>query len=167
MQSIWSDRFADGTLWKVADEWEAASWKAWEDEWRSGHSGSASSYVEEVPVLHLPICNSKGGETCSGSGSIRPSLRDVQEVLGSDFLSRPLLLRGLWTAEQLSNPDRHLSLSGMTTHSNLANLPVPYYADATKSGYVALAPSGLAPLGEIVRNITLGGKQKIGSQVIA
>ena len=173
IKSIFASTFADGELWGVADNWEASAWTEWERITSRSRSSvelsqlSQSSSVLEMPVLDLRTCNARSDDAINTCSSSRPSLSEVKRAFGDDFLSRPLLLRGIWTEEQLADPNRRLSLDGMQQHADLATLAVPYYADATKSGYSALKPSGVAPLRDIVSNITNHqGKQKIGSQVL-
>jgi len=163
VKSMSTATFADGALWAVADVWEADAFHKWEEiQDGAGHDDE----LMEIPVLDLRSCTTTTGDEGEGAPTCYPpSLSDVKGLLGNDFLSKPLLLRGLWTEEQLADPNRQLSLEGFASH--LANLSVPFYSDATKSGYSALKPSGMAPLGEIVHNITVRqGKQKIGTQVI-
>ena len=119
----------------------------------------------ETPVLGLRSCttttgNEGGGAPTSCSGSSYPSLsmwRDCSEITSSQ----------LWIEEQLTDPKWQLSLDWFARHAHLANISVPFYSDTTKSGYLALKSSRMAPLGEIVRNITVScGKQNIGTQVV-
>lgn len=139
-------------LWEMADRWEAGAWSHWES--RRGAASSTTregAGADEEGCQPVPLVEVNG--TCL-------------PALGSDFLARPLLLRGLWSAEDLARPDRRLSLEGLASHPDLVALPVPYYADASEFGYSALSPGGVAPLGEVVRNVTVrGGRQKLGTQV--
>ena len=166
VKSISTSTFADGVLWAAADAWEASAWGEWE---RIGRPREQPQ-IMEVPTVDLRSCgNEEACATGNGSGArSKLSLSDVKALVGDDFVSKPLLLRGLWSEKELADPKRRLSIRGMQSHdAELANLSVPFYADASKSGYAALKPSGVAKLSEIVYNITeLRGKQKIGSQLL-
>ena len=172
---------------EAADRWEAEAWEAWEGSLSSTTRESASnsrggSEREDaeatgcplsVPALDLAACRLNGrplpvrAPPRGANGACLPAAADLAAALGTDFLSRPLLLRGLWTAEDLARPDRRLSLLGLSSHPDLAGLAVPYYTDASEFGYSALSPGGVAPLGDVVRNVTAdrGGRQKLGTQV--
>ena len=167
VKSLSTSTFADGALWATADAWEASAWVEWE---RIGRPREQPR-IMEVPTVDLRSCdNEEACATGNGSGDRRNklSLYDVKALVGDDFVSKPLLLRGLWSEKELADPERRLSIRGMQNHdAELAHLSVPFYADASKSGYAALKPSGVAKLSEIVYNITeLRGKQKIGSQLL-
>ena len=168
VKSVATSTFAGGALWAAADEWEASAWEGWER--LLGTSSTEQPDIDvrvlDVPTIDLRSCNEGA---CSGPNSSRSKLTvsEVKALAGDDFLSKPLLLRGLWNEKELADPKRRLSIRGMQHHAELANLSVPFYAAATKSGYAALKPNGHAPLSEIVHNITeLKGSQKIGSQLV-
>ena len=166
VKSLSTSTFADGALWAAADEWEASAWEGWERLRVVETSNTEQPDILDVPTIDLRSCNEGA---CSSPNSSRSKLTasEVKALAGDDFLSKPLLLRGLWSDKELADPRRRLSIRGMQNHAELANLSVPFYADATKSGYAALKPNGLAPLSEIVYNITeLKGSQKIGSQLL-
>lgn len=166
VKSVSTSTFADGALWAAADEWEASAWKEWERRIRTSTTEQPDILVLDVPTIDLRSCD----ETArNGPNSSRSKLTasEVKALVGDDFLSKPLLLRGLWSDKELADPKRRLSIRGMQHHAELANLSVPFYGDATKSGYAALKPNGHAPLSEIIHNITeLKGSQKIGSQLL-
>lgn len=167
-KSLSTSTFAGGALWAAADEWEASAWEGWERLLGTSSTEQPEIHVRvlDVPTIDLRSCNEGA---CSGPNSSRSKLTvsEVKALAGDDFLSKPLLLRGLWNEKELADPKRRLSIRGMQHHAELANLSVPFYADATKSGYAALKPNGHAPLSEIVHNITeLKGSQKIGSQLL-
>ncbi len=77
-------------------------------------------------------------------------------------LSRPLLMKGLFDELELGRPDRKLSLDGLS-RPPLAELKIDYFTDARRANTV---PDAVAPLADIVKNITSGGPQKFGTQWI-
>jgi hypothetical protein len=78
-----------------------------------------------------------------------------------NWRKRPLLLRRLWNADELSDPARQLSLNGLLKQ----NLTIPYFTDARLPN--ALAPDAVGALSDIVANISLYGmSHKIGSQLL-
>ena len=167
VKSLSTSTFGDGALWAAADAWEKSAWEEWE-RILVGTSSTEQPNIMEVPTIDLRSCDEGAcnSDTTTSIGS-KLTISEVKAFAGNDFLSRPLLLRGVWSEKELADPKRRLSIRGMQHHAELANLSVPFYADATKSGYAALKPNGLAPLSEIVHNITTSqGRQKIGSQLL-
>jgi Cupin superfamily protein len=85
----------------------------------------------------------------------------LERTYGNDWRRRPLLLRGLWTKEELSDPNRRLSLDGLLREP----MTIPYFTDATRPS--ALTPDAAAPISSIVANISQHGMpHKIGSQLL-
>lgn len=84
----------------------------------------------------------------------------LEATYGKDWQTRPLLLKGLWNATALENPQRRLSLQGLLRE----DLRVPFFQDARIDG--ALTPDNEAPIGQIVDAIHRGLPYKIGSQFL-
>ena len=116
---------------------EQDAWRAWESE--------AASTVGAGPREPLPI----------------PELRPSDSAADVD-LSRPLLARGLLSPGEMGRSDRKLSLEGLL-RPPLSEIVIDYFRDARR---VNTVPDGTAPLGAIVRNITRGGFEKLGTQMI-
>jgi hypothetical protein len=150
------------TLWAIAQWMPAESsmrhslqlmaWTHWEEE-ASSSSFSMRALKEDIPTVnvqeHLP-------------DDLLPHL---ERTFGKDWRRRPLLLQNLWTPSQLNDDDvnnarRRLSLHGLLQE----NLVIPYFTNATKDD--ALTPDGRAPVRDIVANISRGGPQKIGTQLL-
>lgn len=73
----------------------------------------------------------------------------LEETYGIDWRKRPLLLRNLWSATELLNPHRRLSLAGLLREDNFT---IPYFTDARRRN--ALAPDAEATVAAIVTNMT-------------
>jgi hypothetical protein len=84
----------------------------------------------------------------------------LEKTYGVHWRTRPLLLKGLWKKEELLDPDRRLSLSGLLNQS----LEIPYFSDARIKN--SLSPDSKGSVGAIVANISNGGAHKIGTQFI-
>lgn len=88
------------------------------------------------------------------------ALEFLSTKYGPDWQERPLLLKGLWTKEELTLSSRRLSTQGLLD----MNLTIPFFTDARVHG--ALQPDAEAPVREIFSNISAGVPYKIGSQFI-
>jgi hypothetical protein len=95
------------------------------------------------------------------------------ELLGDGWIQYPLLIRKLWTEEQLDSPNRQLSIHGLQSNLHLANMIIPYYSDSsrkigsTTAGYNYLSPDASSTIGDIIYNITtMDSKAKIATQLI-
>lgn len=87
----------------------------------------------------------------------------LEEKYGKDWRRRPLLLKGIWTEEELrENSDgssRMLSLENLLQ----LDLQIPYFKDARVK---TITPDAHGKVGDILKNITMGKPHKIGSQLI-
>jgi hypothetical protein len=84
----------------------------------------------------------------------------LESTYGRDWRARPLLLKGLWTLDELRDRNRRLTLDGLLKE----NLTVPYFSDARVRH--ALTPDRAAPIQDIVHNISRNGMpHKIGTQL--
>ena len=151
-------------LWRLADVWEQSAWAEWEA--GSDRAARQPMDVPEIDVRELITSCGCGGTDYKNDCPFWSSC--VAGILGNqDWLSRPLLLRSLWDESALRDRNRVLSLHGLLSDPEISGLVVPYYADASESGYGALKPSSVAELGKIIRNVTeSGGKQKVGTQAV-
>jgi Cupin-like domain len=85
----------------------------------------------------------------------------IEEKYGHNWRSKPLLLRGLWTSEQLSSTSRRLSVKGLLNE----DLVIPYFKNASRSA--ELIPDASAPISDVVFNISeLSMPHKIGTQLL-
>ena len=88
-------------------------------------------------------------------------LQHLDETYGKDWRRQPLLLRGMWTTGELHHEHRELSEKGLRNQP----LVIPYFRDSRQEG--ALSPDAVAPIQDIVANITNNGApHKIGSQLL-
>ena len=129
--------------WSVCQSITQAAWAFWEDQ----------SPLQKVGDEPIPTVD------------VQEHLHDLklhlEVTFGSDWKKRPLLLKGLWSAEALRDSKRRLSTEGLL----LEELEVPYFADARRNG--ALSPDSRAPICRIVANITqAGAPHKIGTQLL-
>lgn len=84
----------------------------------------------------------------------------LETTHGKDWRTRPLLLKGLWSPDDLQrSAGRRLSLNGLLQE----NLTIPYFTDARLKG--ALSPDNHAPINEVIANISRGEAHKIGTQL--
>ncbi len=90
-------------------------------------------------------------------------LQNLEQKFGKDWRRRPVLFKGLWTADELVlNTDgtpRKLSMENLLQ----MDLTIPYFYNATIK---TITPDGLGSVSNILRNITLGRPHKIGTQLI-
>ncbi|KAL7581052.1 hypothetical protein ACA910_005855 [Epithemia clementina (nom. ined.)] len=84
----------------------------------------------------------------------------LEETYGMDWQKRPLLLRNLWSAADLANTSRRLSVTGLLNE----HMTIPYFSDARL--YNALSPDATGPVSLVVANITRGLPHKIGTQFV-
>jgi hypothetical protein len=87
-------------------------------------------------------------------------LPHLEKTFGKNWRRRPLLLQNLWTKSQLNDKNRRISLNGLLEE----NLVIPYFTNATRDD--ALTPDGKARVCDVVANISRGGPQKIGTQLL-
>jgi hypothetical protein len=87
--------------------------------------------------------------------------KHLERTYGKDWRQRPLLLRHLWTSDELGDPSRKLSLKGLLQ----LNMSIPYFSDARLPN--ALAPDAVGAVSSIVANISEKGMpHKIASQFV-
>lgn len=87
-------------------------------------------------------------------------LSHLEKHYGTGWRKKPLILRNLWTEENLADSSRTLSKNGLLQ----LELEIPYFTDARRKD--ALTPDSKASVSKIVQNITQGAPHKIGSQWI-
>lgn len=126
--------------WPLRINLQSSAWRRWDD------SNTWSGVEEATPVVIVP--------------DHKANLSAYLEVTyGTDWRTRPLVFRGLSTAQELHMPGRRLSMKGLLKET----LEVPYFTDARQKN--ALTPDAEAPIGEIVANISKGLPHKIGTQL--
>lgn len=143
-------------------EWSIAQWVPWpfsstlgrvlqENAWSKDDGEYNETIILECTVLDL----SENTET------IETLVELLKAKYGADWRDRPLLLKRLWSRQELENKNRRLSLSGLLQE----NLSIPYFVNA--SAPYALSPDATAPVKSIVKNMTLGHHpHKIGTQLL-
>jgi Cupin-like domain len=124
----------------------SAAWSDWEQRWDE-RDGQAA--LLEMPTIDVSL--------------YPPSeLLHILEVqYGADWQRRPLLLKNLWTREELDSPKRRLSTQGLLKADLLE---IPYFTNATHND--ALSPDAVAPLSAVFYNITQGHPHKIATQFV-
>ena len=158
-------------LWSLAQSmlWPCHTWMQVATKimkWNEAESSVCQSITQaawEFWESQRPL--QKVGEEPIPTVDVQEHLQDLllhlEVTFGSDWRKRPLLLKGLWSAEALHNSKRRLSTEGLL----LEELEVPYFTDARRKG--ALSPDGRAPISRIVANITkAGAPHKIGTQLL-
>jgi hypothetical protein len=185
LSSIWVVTFWSIAQWipsRIYDchEMNEIAWKFWEDQNHRRHLSDSNdqfskpeniqTYIEEIPVIYIQDHD---------ANDLLPYL---EKVYGKDWMKRPLLLKGLWSNDDLlgtsnrsptinknhgasdsfiQQSQRRLSLDGLLQE----NLTVPYFTDARTIG--ALSPDGIAPIRDIVFNISKhGAPHKIATQLL-
>jgi Cupin-like domain len=157
--------------WMIVAYWSLAQWipriiyndttrmtqKAWHY-WENEHvrSRSNTSFLEDIPVVHVQ------------DHAIEDLLPYIVSKYGKDWKKRPLLLKGLWKADELTTVSkngfvkhRRLSLQGLLQE----NLTIPYFTDARNVG--AITPDGIGTIQDIVTNITYrNAPHKIATQLL-
>ncbi len=117
----------------------------------------------EIPTLRVQdFLGASSSSTTTASALAARSF--LEETYGNDWMERPILLKGLWTIEELidSSSSRKLTPEGLLQTKDLI---LPYFSDATVVG--ALEPDATAPVSEIVKAMLYENKpHKIGSQFI-
>ena len=143
----------------AALQWSTAQWMPWpftsignslqQTTWDAWKEIEGDGLILDCPVLDL-------------SGTKSSTIRKrVEEKYGKDWRDRPLLLKGLWSASDLSSTDRRLSLTGLLKE----DIIIPYFTNASVSG--ALSPDSRAPVSKVVANMTSRGlPHKIGTQLV-
>ena len=104
------------------------TWQFWEM-----HSPAQESRNEPIPTIDV-------------QEHLQDLLPYLEATFGSDWRKRPLLLKKLWSAEELRSGKRRLTTQGLL----LEELEVPYFTDARRKA--ALSPDSRAPIHQIVAN---------------
>jgi hypothetical protein len=129
----------------LREPWIHCVWESWEQ--RAIVSDTASSFELQIPIILVQ--------------EHRHDLSSyLESTYGKDWMRRPLLLKGIWTLEELQSESRRLSLEGLLEEQ----LRIPYFTDARQKD--ALTPDGYGSVQSIVHNISRGAPHKIGSQLI-
>jgi hypothetical protein len=129
----------------------------------------------EIPTLHVrDFWNSGDTNSNSNGNTAGANARTFLEATyGKKWRETPLLLKGLWTIDELadSSGSRRLTPQGLTNHNTTttttttSGLVIPYFSDATKVG--ALKPDAEASVQTIVSAMIVQGRpHKIGSQLL-
>jgi len=148
---------ADALLWSVA-QWipmtsvhntlTRAAWNRWEREENTQSAAKPHSLLN-TPTVDVSLYLSS--EELS---------KAIEYQHGNDWRRRPLLLKNLWSQEDLSSQTRRLSLRGLLQES----MTIPYFTNSALPK--ALSPDATAPLSEILLNITKGVPHKIATQLV-
>ena len=131
---------------QVRGELLETAWSHWEELYgsRQGLQGDLHTSIPTVDVQDH-----------------KDNLLDFLETnYGANWRRKPLLMKNLWTVQELDNAERRLSVRGLMHES----LTIPYFTDARRDD--ALSPDSKASVGEIVSNITEGQPHKIGTQFL-
>lgn len=121
---------------------QASIWEQW------------SSLAIEPVLLDIATVNVQAYDTP------QELLTYLNQKYGSNWRQKPLLLKHMWTKEQLQQTNRSLSLHGLL---QLDDLQIPYFQDASQRVWT---PDGYGSIKDIVANMTRGQPHKIGSQLI-
>jgi hypothetical protein len=132
----------------LGSSWQTEAWLAWERQ--QAELASATSYSGILDIPTIDVQNEWGN-----------ALKFLEQTYGNDWRKRPLLLKNLWTANDLASPQRRLSLSGLLQE----NMTIPYYFDSRIPRN--LSPDAQGPIRDIMTNITTHrAPHKIGSQLL-
>jgi len=164
---------------RFVDSLEENAWLAWEYEDKKNKNRLCStntSTLLSIPTLDINQLNS-----CLLNTNESPRFCSNQLLQNDSWMQYPLLIRNLWTVNELNHPKRQLSMRGFQTNQTLAGMIIPYYRDSTKAvaekgtnnsttaGYNYLSPDASSRLGDILDDITRvggGSKAKIATQYI-
>eukprot|EP00978_Attheya_sp_CCMP212_P007363 scaffold17121_cov60-Attheya_sp.AAC.2 len=164
--------------------WNEWAWNSWEEEESSSPSSKIQSWttgtrqVLDVPTLDMsPYCRRRRrlSDSLSRDGAylveeeedcINITKDEVEKLLGRDWRRKPVLLKNLWSIEELKDSTRLLSFHGFQTHEILKDLNIPYFSNANQTG--ALRPNALATLAKLSREISSRKRStaKMGSQLL-
>ena len=131
--------------WSLRKRVQEAAWQHWE----------SSSSIAPIKSLQSPAL-----AVLDVQRHLDDALEYLETTYGSDWRRRPLLLKHLWTEDQLQDSSRRLSFEGLLQE----NLTIPYFTDARLEG--ALAPDARGRVRDIVTNASLGAPHKIGTQFL-
>ena len=139
-----------GTVAWMVGQWSPAIWSQFLSEvgWKSFERTCHYDPVAplEIPILDLTIATIRNNP-----------IQHLLHAYGDDWTHRPLLIKGVWSKEELQDPNRRLSISGLAQDP----LVVPYFSDARQ---LALSPDSEDSLIHILEGIRQGRPHKIGSQ---
>lgn len=168
--------YTHGILRSIADVLTRKAWESFEQRERmsSGdlfleNEKANSTTAAILPPLEIPTLNVQDflagrASSLSSAESALAARSFLQDTYGRNWKERPILLKGLWTIEELvdSSSSRELTPDGLLQTTELV---LPYFSDATLVG--ALEPDAKAPVSSIVAAMLYENKpHKIGSQFI-
>jgi hypothetical protein len=140
-----------GTLAWMLGQWSPSIWS-------QSLSEVGWSSFEQLTTTHVPINPLDIPTLDLTVATIRSDpLKHLIQTYGADWISRPLLLKGVWSREELLDPNRRLSIPGLARDT----LVLHYFSDARK---LVLTPDSEASLAQILKGIRNGMPHKIGSQ---
>ncbi|CAB9524004.1 expressed unknown protein [Seminavis robusta] len=148
----WTPSFLNNAF---AKQWQQEAWDHWDQVFRA--KLKERNLVGKETLLSIPTVNVQ-----DFGGNYSALLQHLESTEGPRWREKPLLLRHLWTEEQLFHDEnRRLSQRGLLRE----NLTIPYFIDSRNDA--ALAPNGKARIKDIVANISHhGAPHKIGSQLL-
>jgi len=117
-----------------------------------------------LPPMKIPTLNVQDFLTSDPTGA--SALAYLETTYGRKWRETPLLLKGLWTVDELvdSTSRRRLTPIGLQKMTDPILHSIPYFSDATK---LLLEPDDVASVGDIVqRMIRDNAPHKIGSQLL-
>lgn len=117
--------------------------------WEHWSSQAVESILLDIPIVHVQAYDSP-----------QALLEHLDETYGTHWRQKPLLLKQMWTNEQLQQSNRTVSLHGLL---QLHNLQIPYFQDASQRVWT---PDAYGSVKDIVTNMTIGQPHKIGSQLL-
>ncbi len=126
--------------------YQASIWEEW--------SPSAKNKTSEAMRLDIPTVNV---QEFSSSHAL---LEHLNEMYGPSWRHKPLLLKHMWTKDQLQQSNRNLSLQGLL---QMNDFKIPYFSDASQKLWT---PDAYGTVQQIVTNMTFGEPHKIGSQLL-
>ena len=168
--------YTHGILGSIADVLTRKAWESFEQRERTSSGELFSKYEKAnstttafLPPLEIPTLNVQDflagqASSLSSAESALAARSFLEETYGSNWKERPILLKGLWTVEELvdSSSSRKLTPDGLLQTTDLI---LPYFSDATVVG--ALEPDAKAPVSSIVAAMLYENEpHKIGSQFI-
>lgn len=151
----------------LSHRWQQEAWDHWEAKYlpkllRAKTTGSSEDTNDNDNPQMANILDIPTVQVQDFGANPEKLLQHLESTYGVNWRSKPLLLKGLWSVEDLRrNTTRRLSEAGLLQEE----LAIPYFQDARVIG--ALSPNGKAPVKDIVANITLhGAPHKIGTQFL-
>ena len=139
----------------------------------NNHTNNHTAILSLLPPTDIPTLNvqdyllsndNDNDNDNNNHNNHKSAIEFLERTYGRDWIERPLLLKGLWTREELSSPDRRFTPQGLL-NMDPALTTIPYFTDARIVG--ALVPDATAPVRDIIRRMIHDQKpHKIGSQFI-